>query len=157
MYGFRVVLKDTFAPGDLDTVINQLVFRGQGDLEQFVDDRDLFVRVFFFLRLPIGQYGPVSQLSRSEERCTGPFNWGEAHCAGEKVKRKIGPFLRKSLKNQTRTRTQQKGAQPATATRNPLARLPGARAKEETNPTNKRLHQQILVRLNVLDLQWTIL
>ena len=43
---------------------------------------------FFFLRLPIGQYGPVSQLSRSEERCTGPFNWGEAHCAGEKVKRK---------------------------------------------------------------------
>ena len=112
---------------------------------------------FFFLRLPIGQYGPVSQLSRSEERCTGPFNWGEAHCAGEKVKRKIGPFLRKSLKNQTRTRTQQKGAQPATATRNPLARLPGARANEETNPTNKRLHQQILVRLNVLDLQWTIL
>ena len=30
MYGFRVVLKDTFAPGDLDTVINQLVFRGHG-------------------------------------------------------------------------------------------------------------------------------
>ena len=112
---------------------------------------------FNFPRLPIGQYGPVSQLSRSEERCTGPFNWGEAHCAGEKVKRKIGPFLRKSLKNQTRTRTQQKGAQPATATRNPLARLPGARANEETNPTSKRLHQQILVRLNVLDLQWTIL
>ena len=112
---------------------------------------------FFFLHLPYGQYGPVSQLSRSEESCTGPFNWGEAHCAGEKVKRKIGPFLWKSLKNQTRTRTQQKGAQPATATRNPLARLPGARAHEETNPTSKRLHQQILVRLNVLDLQWTIL
>ena len=114
-------------------------------------------RSFFFLRLPIGQYGPVSQLSRSEERCTGPFNWGEAHCAGEKVKRKIGPFLRKSLKNQTKTRTQQTGAQPATATRNPLARLPGARAKEEKTTTNKRLHKQILVRLNVLDLQWTIL
>ena len=46
------------------------------------------VALFFFLRLPIGQYGPVSQLSRSEESCTGPFNWGEAHCAGEKVKRK---------------------------------------------------------------------
>ena len=124
-------------------------------------------KLFFFLRLPIGQYGPVSQLSRSEESCTGPFNWGEAHCAGEKVKRKIGPFLRKSLKNQTRTTTQQqhtttrqhktKGAQPATATRNPLARLPGARANEETNTTSKRLHQQILVRLNVLDLWWTIL
>ena len=45
MYGFRVVLKDTFAPGNLDTVINQLVFCGHGDLEQFVDDRDLFIRV----------------------------------------------------------------------------------------------------------------
>ena len=43
-----------------------------------------FPHFFFFLRLPIGQYGPVSQLSRSEERCTGPFNWGEAHCAGER-------------------------------------------------------------------------
>ena len=53
--------------------------------------------LFFFLRLPTGQYGPVSQLSRSEESCTGPFNWGEAHCAGEKVKRKIGPFQWKSL------------------------------------------------------------
>ena len=52
---------------------------------------------FFFVRLPTGQYGPVSQLSLSEERCTGPFNWGEAHCAGEKVKRKIGPFQWKSL------------------------------------------------------------
>ena len=29
--------------------------------------------LFFFLRLPYGQYGPVSQLSRSEESCTGPF------------------------------------------------------------------------------------
>ena len=55
------------------------------------------IELAFFLRLPTGQYGPVSQLSRSEERCTGPFNWGEAHCAGEKVKRKIGPFQWKSL------------------------------------------------------------
>ena len=45
IYGFHVILKDTFAPGDLDTVINKLLFRGQGDLEQFVEDRDLFVRV----------------------------------------------------------------------------------------------------------------
>ena len=96
---------------------------------------------FFFLRLPYGQYGPVSQLSRSEESCTGPFNWGEAHCAGEKVKRKIGPFLWKSLKNQTRTRTQQNGAQPATATRNPPARLPGARAKEENNHNKQETSQ----------------
>ena len=39
MYGFRVILRNTFAP-----VINQLVFQGQGDLEQFVDDCDLFIR-----------------------------------------------------------------------------------------------------------------
>ena len=30
----------TPSPGDLDTVINQLVFRGQGDLEQFVEVRE---------------------------------------------------------------------------------------------------------------------
>ena len=45
MYGFRVILKNTFAAEDLDTVTNQLVFRSQGDLQQFVDDRDLFIRV----------------------------------------------------------------------------------------------------------------
>ena len=113
--------------------------------------------LFFFLRLPYGQYGPVSQLSRSEESCTGPFNWGEAHCAGEKVKRKIGPFLWKSLKNQTRTRTQQKGRSPP---RQPGTPRPGSQVhgpKRKTTTTNKRLHKQILVRLNVLDLQWTFL
>ena len=61
------------------------------------DDFVVFRGQFFFLRLPNGQYGPVSQLSRSEKCCTGPFNWGEAHCAGEKVKRKVGLFQRKSL------------------------------------------------------------
>ena len=45
-----------------------------------------------------------------KKNCTGPFNWGEAHCAGEIVKRRAGPFQRKSLTNQTRTTTQQKGA-----------------------------------------------
>ena len=45
MYGFRVILRNTFAPGDLDTVINQLVFRSQGNLEQFVDNRNVFIRV----------------------------------------------------------------------------------------------------------------
>ena len=91
--------------------------------------------IFFFLRLPIGQYGPVSQLSRSEESCTGPFNWGEAHCAGEKVKRKIGPFLRKSLKNQTRTRTQQKGRSPP---RQPGTPWPGSQVH---GPTRKQTQQ----------------
>ena len=43
----------------------------------------------FFLRLPFDHHGPVSELSQSNLYtlcCTGPFNWGEAHCAGEKVK-----------------------------------------------------------------------
>ena len=36
-----------------------------------------------------GHHGPVSKLSVSNLSklfCTGPFNWGKAHCAGEKVK-----------------------------------------------------------------------
>ena len=78
-------------------------------LDELISDKEKG-RVFFFLRLPSGQYGPVSQLSRSEKSCTGPFNWSEAHCAGEKVKRRTEPFQRKSLTNQTRTTTQQRGA-----------------------------------------------
>ena len=110
----------------------------------------------FFLRLPTGQYGPVSQLSRSEERCTGPFNWGEAHCAGEKVKRKIGPFQWKSLWIKPNSKTT-KGRGPP---RQPGTPRPGSQVhgpKRKTTTTNKRLHKQILVRLNVLDLQWTVL
>ena len=48
----------------------------------------------FFLRLPIDQDGPVSKMSIARitiYHCTGPFNCGEAHCAGEKGKRKRGP------------------------------------------------------------------
>ena len=100
-----------------DNNIEPFLWQDWGPIEHFaaqgvIKDSIWTARIFFFLRLPIGQYGPVSQLSRSEESCTGPFNWGEAHCAGEKVKRKIGPFLRKSLENKTRTRTQQKGRSP---------------------------------------------
>ena len=111
---------------------------------------------FFFLRLPTGQYGPVSQLSRSEEHCTGPFNWGEAHCAGEKVKRKKGPFQWKSLWIKPNRKTT-KGRGPP---RQPGTPRPGSQVhgpKRKTTTTNKRLHKQILVRLNVLDLQWTVL
>ena len=45
MYGFRVILKNTFAADGLDTVIDQLVYRSQGQLQQFIDNRDLFIRV----------------------------------------------------------------------------------------------------------------
>ena len=40
MYSFGVIVRNTFATEDLDTVINQLVFRSQGQLQQFVDNRD---------------------------------------------------------------------------------------------------------------------
>ena len=55
---------------------------------------------FFF---PASAYWPVWPgqsivLSRSGEKiCIGPFNWGGAHCAGERVKHKTGPKLQKSL------------------------------------------------------------
>ena len=106
------------------------------------------LNTFFFLRLPNGQYGPVSQLSRSEKCCTGPFNWGEAHCAGENVKRRTGPFLRKSQKNQTRTTTRQKGRSPP---RQPGTPRPGSQVHGPKTATkaHKRLHRQIQVRLNV--------
>ena len=118
-----------------------------GSLGEFTDIKQseegyAMTLFFFFLRLPIGQYGPVSQLSRSEESCTGPFNWGEAHCAGEKVKRKIGPFLRKSLKNQTRKEHNKRGA-ARHGNQEPPGQAPrctGQRGnkhnKQETSPTN---------------------
>ena len=91
--------------------------------------------MFFFLRLPIGQYGPVSQLTvlstTRELSCTGPFNWGGAHCAGENVKhsdRTIATEVSSRKNKQTANR-----ARPATATRNPPARLPGTRAKKQHN------------------------
>ena len=98
------------------------------------------VEVFFSLRLPTGQYGPVSQLSRSEEHCTGPFNWGEAHCAGEKGETKERTIPVEVSMNQTKPQNNQ-GARPATATRNPPARLPGARAKEKNNHNKQETSQ----------------
>ena len=60
---------------------------------------------FFFLRLPNGQYGPVSRMFQPKTKyCTGPFNWGGAHCAGEKVKRETGPFLQKSHQKQAKSK-----------------------------------------------------
>ena len=88
-----------------------------------------FFPLFFFF----------SQLSRSEERCTGPFNWGEAHCAGEKETKDRTIPVEVSM-NQTKQQNNQ-GARPATATRNPPARLPGARAKEENNHNKQETSQ----------------
>ena len=84
MYGFRVVLKDTFAPGDLDTVINQLVFRGHGDLEQFVDDRDLFVRVVGEIMTEFNMQQPpeADTIGDGENKWIRIF-WGREHVGPE--------------------------------------------------------------------------
>ena len=84
MYGFRVVLKDTFAPGDLDTVINQLVFRGHGDLEQFVDDRDLFVRVVGEIMAEFNMQQPpeADTIGDGENKWIRIF-WGREHVGPE--------------------------------------------------------------------------
>ena len=105
--------------------------RTSGAETSFAPQSLLTSRIFFFLRLPFGQYGPVSQLSRSEESCTGPFNWGEAHCAGEKVKRKIGPFQWKSLwiKPNSKT-TKGRGPPRQPGTPRPAPRCTGQRGKQ---------------------------
>ena len=89
---------------------------------------------FFFLRLPNGQYGPVSKMSqRKTRRCTGPFNWGGAHCAGEKSETQ-----NRTIPTEVSTKTSKtKRARPATATRNPPARLPRARAKKQQHNTKE--------------------
>ena len=83
VYGFRV-LKDTFAPGDLDTVINQLVFRGHGDLEQFVDDRDLFVRVVGEIMTEFNMQQPpeADTIGDGENKWIRIF-WGREHVGPE--------------------------------------------------------------------------
>ena len=91
---------------------------GEGDVEWTFKTSKPFIspnskdndQPIFFLRLPNGQYDPVSQLSWSEKCCTGPFNWGGAHCAGENVKRRTGPFLRKSLRTKQEQQHNKKGA-----------------------------------------------
>ena len=122
-------------------VFTKLVCRsGSGSIN--LDEADIPAEgCQLFLRLPNGQYGPVSQLSWSEKCCTGPFNWSEAHCASE-VKRRTGPFLRKSLKNQTRTTTQQKGRSPPRQSGTPR---PGSQVHGPKTATkaHKRLYRQI--------------
>ena len=93
----------------------------------------------FFLHLPFSHHGPVSELSSSnlfKLFCTGPFNWGEAHFAGEKVKQTRRTIKKKSHeKHPTKQQRTATRAQPATATRNPPARLPVERTAK-----HQRLH-----------------
>ena len=95
MYGFRVILKDTFvAPVDLDTIINQLVFRSQRDLEQFVEDRDLFVRVVGEITTEFNTQQPPSAHAPNETGLLGSEDadgdnkwirifWGREHAGRE--------------------------------------------------------------------------
>ena len=82
MYGFRVILKDTFAPGDLDAVINQLVFRSHGYLEQFVEDRDLFVRVVGEIMTEFNMQQPPPEDAEGDNKWIRIF-WGREHVGPE--------------------------------------------------------------------------
>ena len=110
---------------------------------------------FFFLRLPNGQYGPVSQLSRSEKCCTGPFNWGGAHCAGEKVKRKIGQFQRKSLW----TKQEQNTAKGRSPPRQPGTPRPGSQVHGPKQPTTTKrdFKDKSWYALTYKEVPWTML
>ena len=110
---------------------------------------------FFFLRLPFDHHGPVSELSQSNLYtlcCTGPFNWGDAHCAGEKVKqtnRTISKEVSKLTTKQTKNKQQQPGRSPP---RQPGTPQPGSQLHEprkEQQPTRDFTMRQIKVRLNV--------
>ena len=86
MYGFRVILKNTFATEDLDTVINQLVFRSQGDLQQFVDDRDLFIRVVGEIMTEFNLQRPTHTQTPQDSRTLRPDD-----NEGDKGQEPIGP------------------------------------------------------------------
>ena len=108
---------------------------------------------FFFLRLPFGHHGPVSELSLSnlcKLCCTGSFNWGEAHFAGEKVKQTRRTIKKKSHKNiQPNNKKQQPGRSPP---RQPGTPRPGSQLHEpekEQQNTRDFTTGQIKVRLNV--------
>ena len=45
MYGFRVILTDIIAAEDIDRALTLLIERSQGQLEQFIENRELFLRV----------------------------------------------------------------------------------------------------------------
>ena len=90
MYGFRIILKNTFATDDLDTVINQLVFRSQGRLQKFVDDRDLFISVVGEIIDEFQQRPPTPASSPRDSGLQGPEDkdadtkwirvfWGQEH------------------------------------------------------------------------------
>ena len=94
--------------------------------------------------------GQSTVLSRKRERsCTGLFNWGGAHCTGENVKQRTGPFLQKSLEKQTQTNQQQNGHSPPRqpGTPRPGSQVHGPRSNKQRE--RKRPQRQIQVRLNV--------
>ena len=72
-------------------------------------------------------------IQKSKRRCTGPFNWGDAHCAGENVKHKTGPFLQKSHKRQANSKqgTARHGIQE------PPGQAPRYTGQEATPQTNR--------------------
>ena len=98
---------------------------------------------FFFLRLPIDQDGPVSKMSNSRTTIyndTGPFTWGEAHCAGEKVQRKREDHILKSHHQQNTNNKNKAGRSPPRqpGTPWPSSQLHGSTATNQNNQVTSR-------------------
>ena len=68
---------------------------------------------FFFLRLPFDHHGPFSRMFQATYmtlNCTGPFNWGEAHSAGETVKPNVEDQCILKSHNKSTNNKKHKGA-----------------------------------------------
>ena len=96
----------------------------------------IFKVAFFFLRLPNGQYGPVSQLSCPETTKEAV----QVHLIGavpivqvKAVKRKIGPFLQKSHQKQANNQNKQGTARHGN--QEPPGQAPSYTGQEANNTT----------------------
>ena len=66
------------------------------------------------------------------ENCTGPVNWGEAHCAGEKVKRKREDQILKSHQHQTPNNKNKAGRSPPRQPGTPRLAVQATRSVKES-------------------------
>ena len=110
-----------------------------GNEKHYLHDFQFSLR-HFFPQLPFDHHGPVNELFQSKVYtlcCTGPFNWGEAHCAGEKVKHPVRTKETRSLIQKPNNKQKTTRAQPTTATRNPAATLPVARVPGRQQPKER--------------------
>ena len=106
----------------------------------------------FFLRLPSDHHGPVSKMFNSRNTIyvyTGPFNWGEAHCAGEKVKRKREDQRIRSHFNINRPTTKTKEGAAHHGNQEPPGQAPSCTGRNQHHKRRDFKQRINMVRLNV--------